>query len=158
MVNFYASITPQLLENSLTFATSFTRISKETKTTIMQATNSFLCSNGQTWIKRESGKYDITMGGFHGAEICELVGLHILSKLKHILPNVGLYRDDGLAVSSATPRQNEPLKKQICKVFKDIGLSVTITANTTKVDFLDISMDLQSGIYQPFIKENDSPM
>ena len=109
MVNFYASITPQLLENSLTFATSFTRISKETKTTIMQATNSFLCSNGETWIKRESGKFDITMGGFHGAEICELVGLHILSKLKHILPNVGLYRDDGLAVSSATPRQNKLL-------------------------------------------------
>ena len=50
------------------------------------------------------------------------------------------------------------MKKQICKVFKDIGLSVTITANTTKVDFLDISLDLQTGIYQPFIKENDSPL
>ena len=37
-------------------------------------------------------------------------------------------------------------------------MSVTITANTTKVDFLDISLDLQTGIYQPFIKENDSPL
>ena len=69
------------------------------------------------------------MGGFHGAEVCELVGLYILSKLKHILNNVGLYRDDGLAVSCATPRQNELKKKQICKVFKDVGLSVTIDAN-----------------------------
>ena len=37
-------------------------------------------------------------------------------------------------------------------------MSVTITANTTKVDFLVISLDLQTGIYQPFIKENDTPI
>ena len=52
------------------------------------------------------------MGGFHGNEICDLIGLFILSKLAKILPNIGLYRDDGLAVSSATNRQIEIAKKR----------------------------------------------
>ena len=36
------------------------------------------------------------MGNFDGAEICELVGLYIQSKLEKILPksNFGLYRDN----------------------------------------------------------------
>ena len=42
----------------------------------------------------------VSMGSFSGAEICELVGLYIQSKLEKILPksNFGLYRDDGLAL------------------------------------------------------------
>ena len=40
------------------------------------------------------------MGSFDGAEICELVGLFILTKLEEKFgkENVGLYRDDGLEV------------------------------------------------------------
>ena len=42
----------------------------------------------------------VSMGSFSGAEICELVGLYIQSKLEKILPksNFRLYRDDGLAL------------------------------------------------------------
>ena len=52
------------------------------------------------WVKRgSSNAFDVTMGSFDGAEICELVGLFILSKLKDKFGNdLGLYRDDGLAV------------------------------------------------------------
>ena len=44
--------------------------------------------------------FDFTMASFDGAEICELVGLYIQSKLEKILPksNVGLYRDNGMAL------------------------------------------------------------
>ncbi len=40
------------------------------------------------------------MGSFDGAEICELIGLFILNKLatKYGNDNIGLYRDDGLAI------------------------------------------------------------
>ena len=43
------------------------------------------------------------MGSLNGTEVCELVGLRVLSKavvhIIHIdLDNVGLYRDDGLVV------------------------------------------------------------
>ena len=37
------------------------------------------------------------MGSYDGVQICELVGLFILSKLKDTFGNnIGLYRDDGL--------------------------------------------------------------
>ena len=113
LVNFYGSITPQLLNDALTFAAKYKAISDETKSTILQAANSFLCSDGKIWIKKQGGTFDITMGGFHGAEICDLIGLFILSKLKDITPQIGLYRDDGLAISSGTGRQIENLKKKI---------------------------------------------
>jgi hypothetical protein len=47
--------------------------------------------------------FDVTMGSYDGAEICELVGLFILSKLeaKFGKNQVGLYRDDGLAILKA---------------------------------------------------------
>ena len=43
--------------------------------------------------------FDITMGRNDGAEICELVGLYILSFLGKVyeIQNVSLYWDDGLA-------------------------------------------------------------
>ena len=44
------------------------------------------------------------MGSFDGAEVCELVGLYLLSQLQHLAMNVGLYRDDGLAITNKRPR------------------------------------------------------
>ena len=113
VVDFYASITPQLLENSFTFAARYTQISDQTKNTIMQATHSFLFSDSQPWVKKDGGTFDISMGGYHGAEICELVGLFLLSQLTDVIPIlfIGLYRDDGLAVSPATKRQNDNMCK-----------------------------------------------
>ena len=105
----YGSISQELLENSIKFASNYVKISEKERSAIMQAAQSFLCSNGNTWIKKEGGTFDITMGGFHGAEVCEIVGLYLLSQLTEIIPKsqIGLYRDDGLAASSARLRQIE---------------------------------------------------
>jgi hypothetical protein len=85
----------------------------------LQAASSFLVSDNQTWIKKNGGIFDVTMGGHHGAEICQLVGLFLLSQLTDVIPIpcIGLYRDDGLAASTATPRQKENMKKKICQIF-----------------------------------------
>ena len=114
VVDFYGSISEDLLENSLTFAARFSPIDEITKSTIKQAAQTFLFSENEFWIKK-SGTFDVTMGGYHGAEICELVGVYLLSQLSKVLPKefIGLYRDDGLAASSARPRQVELLKKKI---------------------------------------------
>ena len=109
-------------------------------------------------MKKEGGTFDITMGGYHGAEVCDLVGLYILSQLVDVIPNIGLYRDDGLAVSHGTCRQIENMKKNICKTFQNLGLSITIEANSKIVNFLDINLNLASGIYKPYVKENDNPL
>ena len=86
------------------------------------------------------------------------VGLYILSQLVDVIPNIGLYRDDGLAVSHGTCRQIENMKKNICKTFQNLGLSITIEANSKIVNFLDINLNLASGIYKPYMKENDNPL
>ena len=90
--------------------------------------------------------------------MCNLIGLFILSKLREVAPNIGLYRDDGLAVCIGTCKENEETSQEICKIFKDIGLAVTPEANSKVVDFLDISLDLNSELYKPYKKENDMPL
>lgn len=43
--------------------------------------------------------FDVTMGGYHGAVICELIGIYIIKKLTNIINKEGidLYRDDSLS-------------------------------------------------------------
>ena len=62
--------------------------------------------------------FDITMGSFDGAEICELVGLYIQSNLENILPktNFGFYRNDGLIVlRNLNGQQMDKIRKDIKK-------------------------------------------
>ena len=44
--------------------------------------------------------------------------LFLLSQLTHLDVNVGLYRDDGLATGTKSPKQVEAIKKEMCKIFK----------------------------------------
>ena len=106
--------------------------------------------------------FDVTMGSYDGAEICELVGLYMLNKLSEkavIKGNIGLYRDDGLAAyENISGPQAERIKKNITKQFKDEGLSITIKTNLKIVNFLDITLDLDKDIFRPYIKPNDRPL
>ena len=78
---------------------------------------------------KKSSDFDVTMGSFDGAEVCELVGLYLLSQLQHLDINEGLYRDDGLAVRKLSPQNTESMKKEIRKIFKQHDLNITIEAN-----------------------------
>ena len=78
------------------------------------------------------------MGGYAGAEKCDLVGLYLLSLIKHLKLEAGVFRDDGLAVNKLSKRENEIMKKEICSIFKKEGLDITITANLKIVEFLYI--------------------
>ena len=99
------------------------------------------------------------MGSFDGAETCELVECFLLSLLtKKYGQNIGLYRDDGLAAFNGTPQEIEKIKKGICKVFCDNDLKITVEANTTKVNSLDVTLDLTSGKYYPYTKEGNIPL
>ena len=110
---FYQSISEDLLKKALHHARTFVDISSEKEETIMHYRKSLLFKNTDIWIKKEDNKdFDVTMGSFDGAEVCELVGLYIL----HILSTKygknlnGIYRVDGLAcfenVSRSTSRPN----------------------------------------------------
>ena len=95
------------------------------------------------------------MGSYDGAETCELVGSFLLSQLqKKLGQNIGLYRDDGLAITDASPKATESIKKDICRIFKDNGLRITIEANKQTINFLDVTFNLTKNSYQPYTKLN----
>ena len=99
------------------------------------------------------------MGSYDGAEVCELVGIFILSKLGNIIgkKNTGLYRDDGLAVlRNMNARATDKMKKIIIKLFKEVGFQLEIKSNLKKVKFLDVTLNLITGLYTPYKKPNDN--
>ena len=96
------------------------------------------------------------MGSYDGAETCELVGSFLLSQLQDLNINVGLYRDDGLAITNTTPRETENTKKEICRIFNCNGLRITIEANKKIINFLDVTFNLNSSTYQPYTKPNST--
>ena len=102
IVEYYPSITKNLLEETLTWAKIFTDISEIEHDTIMHARKPLLFDNSERpWMKKNClNAFDVAMGAFDGAEICELVGLFILNELESNFgaESFGLYRDDGLAV------------------------------------------------------------
>ena len=86
------------------------------------------------------------------------VGLYILSNIQKLNLDVGLYRDDRLAVTNCTPRQVENIKKKIQETFNGLGLQITIEANLKTINFLDICMDLEADVFKPNIKPNTMPL
>ena len=53
---------------------------------------------------------------------------------------IGLYRDDGLAIIKYKNNQDlENIKKQTVKIYKDIDFRITIDIGMTTRNFLDIT-------------------
>ena len=76
------------------------------------------------------------------------------------LPNFQtiLYRDDGLGITTSSPRLQEKLKQNIIRIFAQQELKITIEINLTRVNYLDITMDLETGLYKPYRKPGDRPL
>ena len=87
------------IKKALSFAQKHTCISENDLDLLHHCRQSVLFNNGEPWTKKDS-PFDVGMGAYDGAEVAELVGLLILSKINEQFPqlNFGLYRDDGLAV------------------------------------------------------------
>ena len=98
--DFYPSIKEELLKKALNFASRKVGVQKGDKETIFQARKSLLFNKDQAWVKKEGNTFDVTMGAYDGAEVCELIGTYILQQLspKYNKKDIGLYRDDGLAI------------------------------------------------------------
>ena len=98
------------------------------------------------------------MGSFNAAEICKLVGIHILSSLsnKFDKQSTGFYRDDGLVLLRNTSKQKtERIRKDIIEIFKNAGFKIEIKTNLHIVDFLDVTFNLLDETYKPYKKPND---
>ena len=68
----------------------------------------------------------------------------------------GLYRDDGIPILRAVKcQQIDRMRKNIIKIFKDIGFAIDVETNLKIVDLLDITFNLNNGTYKPYKKPNN---
>ena len=84
---------------------------------------SMLFNKDGTWVKKRNDTlFDVKMGSFDGAKICELVGLYLLDKVSSLIrrKNLGLYRDGGLvAINSSCGPALDKMRKNIIALFKN---------------------------------------
>ena len=122
--DFYPSIKETLLNEAIQFAKEHVPITRKDVEVIFHARKSVLYNNGEPWVKKEGGSFDVTMGAYDGAEVCELIGIYMLYLIgkKYDSKNIGLYRDDRLAVfkkvsgpASEKKNCNICLSKKACK-------------------------------------------
>ena len=136
------------------------QITDEEKRITCHCQKSLLFYKNEPWKKTDSDScFDVTMVSYDGAEICEFIGIYLLSHLCTIINknNCGLYRDDGLMIQKCiNDQQIDQLRKKIIKIFKEIGFKIDIETNFKIVNFLDITFNLINGSYKPYKKPNDA--
>ena len=163
--SYYPSITKNLLQKSLKFAQEECQLkmSEKEMEIILHSCESFLFHDGKTWVKKGNrGRFDVAMGSFMGAEICELVGLYILHGMtsgKRPIFNkdqAGLYRDDGLAYVPEKGCSLRDLDRRLRELFGKMDLEITTDFGLKNTDFLDVRFDLEKSEFSPFRKPNDN--
>ena len=76
IVDFYASISKNLLQEALTFASKHSKVTRDEIAIIMHSRRSLLFNDDQAWVKKEDSDFDVTMESYDGAEVCELIGAY----------------------------------------------------------------------------------
>ena len=91
------------------------------------------------------------MGSFDSCQICEIVGLFLLSEIAKFIPpsQLGLYRDDGLAGVAGNGREINQIEQKLIKTFKEHGFKLEILHSKT-VEFLDVKLDVEKKEFRPF--------
>ena len=149
----YSSVLKELfLTDALTLAETVINLDDHDKI-IYHSLKSLLFSQEQTWMKKRSDLFDVSMGAYNGVEMCELIGILLLNLLgrQYDTKNIGLYRDDGLSIfKNCSGLQMETIKKHLQKVFRNIGLGVIIECNTKVGNY--VTFNLNDNTYRPYQK------
>ena len=149
---FYPDISAELFKRALEHGRKYVEIDKNEEKILWHARRGYAVWKKEVWAKIKGSEFDVAIGSPDGAEVAEFVGLYLLSKVTKILPNSGLYRDDGAGVTIATGPQVSRLEKRLHAAFKEEGLKITTEVNIKKMDFLDFEMCLDTGTVRPWRK------
>ena len=79
--DFYPSINEKLLWEAIRFAKLYISITNKDIETIFHARKSLLYYNDEPWVKKGESNFEVSMGAYDGAEVCELIGIFMLSLL-----------------------------------------------------------------------------
>ena len=146
------------LQNAINFTEQHTKVSEKDKVIIFHARKSLLFSSQHFWIKKEGRLFDVTMGAFDEAEVCEAVGNFLLYQLSknYGKKDIDLCKDEGLAIfKNISGSKAAKIIKDIQKLFKDNHLDITIQCNLKIVNYLEVTFNLSNDMYQRFCKTNN---
>ena len=107
----YPSITKEMLDKFISFASNHTTASLKDIHIIKHSRRLWLFHLEWAWKKKEgSSCFDVTMGSNDGAELQKLIGIFTESILQWVM---GLYRDDGLIVlNKVTSQKTDKLERK----------------------------------------------
>ena len=133
IAEFYPSISEEISGNAILFPQQYIDIPEKDLRITKHCRKSLLYNNNEHWEKKNTEScFYITMDSFDGAQIRELVGIHILSLLQNELDkrSTGLYRDDGLVLLRNTSKQKtDRIRKDLIEIFKNTGFKIEIKTN-----------------------------
>ena len=87
--SFYPSISLKRFTDSINFAKDYINISTEDLNIIIQSRKTLLFFNNEPGVKKDGDEdFDVPMGSYDGAEVCELVGSYILNLLGNIIDKI----------------------------------------------------------------------
>ena len=76
IIDFYPTITENLLDEAIKWAKQFTTITDRDIHIITTTRKSLLFHQNRSWVKRSSmDMFEVTMGSYDSAEVCKLIGL-----------------------------------------------------------------------------------
>ena len=98
-------------------------------------------------MKKEGGSLGV--GAYDGAEVWQLIGIYMINLIgkNYDSKNIGLYRDNGLAVFKNVSGPELSIYQK--------GLQIIIECNLKIADYLDVTFNLNDGSYRPYRKPND---
>ena len=149
-MDFYPFISKELLTKSINYTKSITSIEEEVIKTVFHARKSLLFDKTSVWVKKGKPGFDLTMGSYDRAEMCELVELYLLNLLtiEFGKKNIDFYREDDLSYfQNISGPDSERIKKKMCKIFKEGRLNITVACNSAITDFFDVTFDFKSSTY-----------
>ena len=157
---FYPSITLELLTKALDWAKQYATFTEDEKNIIIHCRRNFLFFQNDIYVKKENPNFDNGQGSLDSAEVSELVGLFILHKQEELIKKEStvLFRDDMLIAEKLTGRECNLMEKKLRVLFRSFGLQITVEANITNANFLDVNLNLLDGTYRPYRKNNDIPV
>ena len=85
------------MTDPISYAKSLIDITVDEYSIIMHLRKILLFQNSEPWVKKDGDEdFDVPMGCYDGAKICELVGSFILNQLGSIIDknDIGLYQDE----------------------------------------------------------------
>ena len=146
---FYPSITEDMFENVITLVKTFIWINDVDLRIVKHCRKLLPFSKEEVWKKKSTTtSFNITMGSYDSAKICEFVSVYIWSQLEAIYKNeIGLYYDDGLVNLWGANLKSGKTSKNITEIFKNTGFLIDVLTSLKEVNFLDVAFNLTNGTF-----------